>query len=227
MPVAKALLKTRFLDGISSTVSSQLRLLSPDLDVDKLPVRAKEIEEALTGPGGETFVCAVGPTDNNTGKQEPLCPATDGPDGIAQLRAEVSELSRSVLAIQDVISGAAEAGNGPGAKEGGGPRVFPPSGPAGRGRTASAWRRVGANTMRSPEGRGDVTSARDQATGSNPPGWQRQDQEARWGRTDRSTEYRGVNRAVCWTCGESGHTQRFCTRAPLARGRGQLSRVVC
>lgn len=227
MPVAKALLKTRFLDGISSTVSSQLRLLSPDLDVDKLPLRAKEIDEAIMGPEGNTSVCTVGPTDSDTGKQGPSCPATDDPGDLAQLRAEVSELSRSVLAIQDVISGATGGGNGPGAKEGGAPRVFPPSGPAGRGRTRSAWRRGGANALGPPVGRGDMTSARDPATGSNPPEWQRQNQEVRWGRTDRTTEYGGMNRAVCWTCGESGHIQRFCTRAPLARGRGQLSPVVC
>ena len=48
--VAKALIKTRFLDGISSTVSSQLRLLSPELDLDSLPARAKEIEEAVARP---------------------------------------------------------------------------------------------------------------------------------------------------------------------------------
>ena len=60
-PVAKALIKTRFLDGISSTVSSQLRLLCPDLDVDKLPLRAKEIDEAVAGPEGKPSVCAVGP----------------------------------------------------------------------------------------------------------------------------------------------------------------------
>lgn len=227
-PVAKALIKTRFLDGISSTVSSQLRLLCPELEVEKLPLRAKEIDEAVGGPEGKPSVSAVGPAESNTGKEGPSCQVAGDSDSIQQLRAEVSELSRSVLAIQDAISGATGGGNGPGAGEGGGaPRVFPPGGSAGRGRAGPAWRRGGANALGPRLGRGGVTPARDPAAGSDPPGWQRQNQGARWGRTDRSTEYGRMSRAVCWTCGESDHIQRYCTRAPLARGRGQLSPVVC
>lgn len=234
--VAKALIKTRFLDGISSTVSSQLRLLSPDLDVDKLPARAREIDEAVGGLEGKPSVSAVGstPTDGGTGRQGSSCQAGCDPTCIAQLRAEVSELSRSVLAIRDVVTGAAGGGNSsPGPGEGGVALVSPPVGPAGRGRVGPpAWRRGGAAALGPRAGRGQpdggVTLARDPAVSSGgPPGWQRRNQGAYWGCTNRGMEYGGMNSATCWTCGETGHIQRFCTRAPLARGRGRSSPVVC
>ena len=221
--VARVLIRTRFLDGINSTVSAQLRLLCPDLDIEDLPARAKQIDEAVTGVGS-TPACVIGSVNNGLGQPEPACPAPRNSDEIAQLRAEVSELAHSVRVIQDVVTGA--CGDGGGQEEGGVARIFPSTGPAGRGRpgSGSAWRRGGASA---PGARASLGSERDPAVGRGPLGGQGRSQGPEWGRTDRGMASSGRSRALCWTCGEVGHVQRFCMSAPLARGRGRASPVMC
>ena len=45
--MAAALINSRFLDDINPAVSAQLRLVFPDVTVDKLPGHARRVEEAL------------------------------------------------------------------------------------------------------------------------------------------------------------------------------------
>ena len=173
----------------------------------------------------------MGSADGGSGQPGPSCQAGCDTAGIAQLRAEVSELSRSVLAIREVVAEAAGGGSpGPG-KGGEVAHVFPPGGPAWRGRAASAWRPGEAPAPGLRAGRGSpggvMTPARDSAASSGRTGWQGRGQGPSWGRTSPGMADGGRNRAICWTCGEAGHIQRFCTRAPLARGRGRSSPVVC
>ena len=47
------------------------------------------------------------------------------------------------------------------------------------------------------------------------------------GRSPGMGRGRGSGPLVCWTCGEAGHLQRSCLRAPVGRGRGQAAPVVC
>ena len=84
-PVAAALLRSRFLDGIKSAVSAQLRLLTPDVAVAKLPDQAKRIDEALA-----SSVSQAAPV-HQIGENS----AAEGGE-LAQLREEIAELSRTV-----------------------------------------------------------------------------------------------------------------------------------
>ena len=92
--VTKALLKTRFLDGVDQAIASQLRLLFPDADVDSLPGHAKHVHEAVSTSGTSPAVSHIDETKGTgeTGQVE-------------QLQRQMAELSQSVMAIHDVVMG--------------------------------------------------------------------------------------------------------------------------
>ena len=86
-PVAAALVNSRFLDGISPTVSAQLRLMFADVTVDKLPEHVRRVDEALSSPVSKTAPVQQVNEDATAAAQN---------GELAQLRGEVAELSRMV-----------------------------------------------------------------------------------------------------------------------------------
>ena len=129
-------------------------------------------------------------------------------DQIAALRSEVQTLTAAVDAIRLADTGRGRAaalafGRGCGAALGGvGAGLLGSQGPP--------VARPPAVPDRPAAGRSGAPRA---GTWGSDPG------EAGRGRASRGP--------TCWTCGESGHVQRWCTRAPLARGRGRPAPVVC
>ena len=121
-PVAKTLLKSRFLEGVSPTVSAQMRLMFPEVTVDKLPEYARRVDEALASSGSQ-----------QTPVQQVAEQGVDEGGEIAQLRGEVAELSRLVQAIQT-----------------GGPPGLPARPP--RGGPAAGAARGGVTSPRGPGG---------------------------------------------------------------------------
>ena len=89
--VVAALVKSRFLDGISPTVSAHLRLMFADVTVDKLPEHARRVDEALS-----STVSKTAPVQQVN--EDATAAAQDGE--LAQLKGEVAELSRMVQAIR-------------------------------------------------------------------------------------------------------------------------------
>ena len=194
-PVAAALLKSRFLDGIASSVASQLRLSYPDAAVDKLPDHAKRVEEALStsATGAEARVRAVGDRSDEGSASDP----------IAQLRAEVAELTQAVNAIR--------AGNGP---------------PQPRREAAAAG---GAGVTSQAPGAGKVAAGRVSCWACGGEGHVQRDcgRMAAGPSIGMSRQPYAGRRLKCWTCGEPGHIQRECQRSPVGRGRGGPAQVVC
>ena len=79
-PVAAALVKSRFLDGISPTVSAQLRLMFADVTVDKLPEHAHRVDEALSSTVSKTAPVQQVNEDATAAAQD------GGPGQLGQLR---------------------------------------------------------------------------------------------------------------------------------------------
>ena len=192
-PVGAALLKSRFLDGISSPIAAQLRLLHPEVDVGKLSEQARRVEEALSGPSSaNSFLQQVG---------EGMIRGESEQDPVAQLRAEVAELTRSVQAIHAGGPRAEAAADRPGVTS------SRPRSEGGAGR--ADWWSGGV------QGRAQREGSRDPRGYSGRPGLESGGRSA------------GEGRLQCWTCGEAGHMQRECMRSPIGRGRGRPAQVVC
>lgn len=200
-PVGEALLKTRFLDGISSPIAGQLRLLFPDVALTALPEHARRVEEAVSSstPAARPAVQQVGEgrRREETAEQDP----------VAQLRAEVAELTRSVQAIRagvtSPVAGAEAAADRSGV-------------------TSSRPRSVGG-AQRADWGSGGGAQGRGQQGGWGPRDFAGRPGVVRGGGW-RPVGGQGLR---CWTCGETGHMQRECLRSPVGRGRGKPAQVVC
>lgn len=205
-PVAAALLKSRFLDGIKPAVSAQLRLLIPDVTVDKLPEQAKRVDEALVSSVSPAApVQQVG--DNS---------AVEGGE-LAQLRGEVAELSRMVSAIRS-------GGPPPGP-----PRGAAAAGPPARGAVTSqrgpalvrCWS-CGAQGHVQAECRGGPRGPAGGPGLGAAGGEERESRLTCWtcgspGHVQRACVRAPVGRGrgrpapvVCWRCNEFGHTQFDC-----------------
>ena len=206
-PVAKTLLKSRFLEGISPTVSAQMRLMFPEVTVDKLPEYARRVDEALASSGSQTPVQQVAEQGVDKGGE------------IAQLRGEVAELSRLVQAIQTggpPGSPARPPRGGPaaGAARGG---VTSPRGPGG----VQCWTCGAQGHVQ-----GECRSPRGGRTGGQRPGpasgVERGPRRTCWTCSSpghmqrecfRAPVGRGRGRPApisCWRCNEFGHTQYDC-----------------
>ena len=120
--VGAALIRSRFLDGIATDVAAQLRQLHPDIEVDKMPIQAKKIEEAFHRPAVKVGHI-VERTETDKG-------------AVDHLRDEVAELSRAVFEIC-AAAAVGPAGRPAGATAGGGVTSFgaerDSQGPAQRG----------------------------------------------------------------------------------------------
>ena len=196
-PVGAALLKSRFLDGISSPVATQLRLMFPDAAVTELPEHARKVEEAFCSPSSSKP--AIQQVGEGRLKEE------SEQDPVAQLRAEVAELTRSVQAIRAGVTSSASGADAATARadvtserpgSGGGARRADrfPGGAQGRAQRGGRWGPQDFSGHPVPE---------------------------RGGGSVRGRGFR------CWTCGDTGHMQRECVRSPIGRGRGRPAPVVC
>ena len=131
------------------------------------------------------------------------------PDQIAALRSEVQTLTEAVNAIRFADAGRGRAAGpvlarGGGAAQGrGGAAQRGSRGPPGAPPAAPVWTAAGRS------------GAPRVGTWEGGPGGAGRGYDA---------DARGV---TCWTCGEPGHVQRWCTRAPLVRGRGRPAPLVC
>ena len=200
-PVAAALLRGRFLDGIASDVAAQLRLMYPKVEVDKLPIHAKEIEEAVHRSPVKVNQLAAGAVDDQA--------------AVHELRAEVADLSRAVFEIRTAVgstSRPAGASAGGGVTSFGAGRVDQGAARRDRDHTRSS---VKVNWESGPHGRAQGQREGGEAAG---PDWPIPGR----GRSG----YRG-GQMRCWTCGFPGHRQVECTQAPVGRGRGRPAPVIC
>ena len=207
-PVAAALLKSRFLDGINPAVSSQLRLLFPEVAVDKLPDHARRVDEALASPASQSAPV-----------QQVMVGEGGAVEGgeLAQLRGEVAELTRVVQAIRS-----------------GGPPPHPPRGAAAaagstrgavtspRGSAAVRCWTCGAqghvqgecsHTQRGWAGRRGPGAAGGEERVSRLTCWTCGSSGHVQRECFRAPVGRGRGRPapiVCWRCNEFGHTQFNC-----------------
>lgn len=204
-PVAAALMKSRFLDGINPAVSAQLRLLFPDVTVDKLPDHARRVDEALASTVSQA--AAV--------QQAGEGAAAEG-DGISQLRGEVAELSRMVQAIHSsgpppqpslAVAAGQFAGGAVTSRRGSG-RL--------RCWSCGAQGHVQGECRRVPRGRGagpDLRVAEGDGRESRLTCWTCGSPGHMQRECFRAPVGRGRGRpapVVCWRCNEFGHTQFNC-----------------
>ena len=198
--VGMALIKSTFLSGIDSVVAGQIRLQFPEAKITDLPIHARAIEEAMGPRTGKADVCQVAEQSAQIDQNKS--------EQIEALRSEVHILTEAVNAIRFGNAGRGQAG-GPSRGGGGGPAP-------GRGGAAPRWSRG------PPGARPPTDSAWPAAGRSGAPragSW-----EGGPGGEARGYDARDL---TCWTCGEPGHVQRLCRRAPLARGRGRPAPLVC
>lgn len=198
-PVGIALLRSRFLDGIAPDVAAQLRLLHSKVEVSKMPIHAKEIEEAIHRSPVNVDQISDG--------------AKVEKGAVDSLREEVAELSRAVFEIRAAV--------GPGVQPAGATAAGGVTSP-GTGRFSLGAAQRGGEPQRGP---GKVTLAGGaQGRGQGQREW---GEAAGPGPASGRAGFRG-RQMQCWTCGYSGHLQRECTQAPpVGRGRGRPAPVVC
>ena len=208
-PVGVALLKSRFLDGIAPDVAAQLRLLHPKLELSRMPIKAKEIEEAIHRSPVKVDQISDGAKAEEKGTVE-------------QLRDEVAELSRAVFEIRAAV--------GPGSRPAGamaaGGVTSPVPGVGSAQRGGEPPRRPGrAIWTDGSQGRAQVQREGSQATGPRPSvertGFRGRQMQC-WtcgysGHMQRECTQAPVGRGrgrpaavVCWRCRDFGHTQHDC-----------------